>query len=121
MSERTILVVEDNDTMRHAMHDILAGAFPSSGVIATTNGKEAVVLTEKVQPDMVVMDSQLPYMDSAEAAKQIKEVNAKTKIVFISLSNNQSDQQMAKQAGADGYVQKDEGYLKLLRLVKTLL
>jgi DNA-binding NarL/FixJ family response regulator len=121
MKGQTILVVEDHEAMRRAVRDALIGAFPAAGVIAATNGLEAVSLSGMFRPEVVIIDRQLPYMDGVQATKRIKVALPNTIVVFFSLSDNPTDQRVAKEAGADGYVRKEQGFDELLKVVTRLL
>ena len=77
-------------------------------VSEATDGPEAVAKAQKLKPDVVVMDINLPGMDGLEAAKQIKEHCPDTSVVVITAYDDERRMFDAIQAGVTGYVLKDD-------------
>jgi len=70
------------------------------------NGREAIDTTLALKPDLVLMDISMPVMSGIEATRQIRRLSPATKIVIISMHDNQIISVQAKEAGAHGYVVK---------------
>jgi DNA-binding NarL/FixJ family response regulator len=70
------------------------------------NGKEAIEKALALNPDLVLMDISMPVMSGIEATRQIRRVSPVTKIVIVSLHDDESITAEAKSAGADAYVVK---------------
>jgi two-component system cell cycle response regulator DivK len=120
MSKR-ILVVEDQPDNRQILRDL----FESAGyeIIEAEDGQAGVVAAKAQQPDLILMDIQLPVMDGYEATRRIKadpDLRAIPLIVVTSYALS-GDDVKARAAGCDGYVTKPFSPRQLLAKVKEYL
>ncbi|MFP8644133.1 response regulator [Priestia aryabhattai] len=102
-----ILIVDDHAHAREGIRDILEEYEDFMIVGEGTNGQEAIELTEKLMPDIVLMDIGMPVMDGLEATKQIKLQFPYVKIVVITVSDDITDLFDALKKGAQGYLLKN--------------
>ena len=102
-----ILIVDDHAHAREGIRDILEEYEDFVIVGEGTNGQEAIELTEKLMPDIVLMDIGMPVMDGLEATKQIKLRFPYVKIVVITVSDDITDLFDALKKGAQGYLLKN--------------
>lgn len=102
-----ILIVDDHAHAREGIRDILEEYEDFIIVGEGTNGQEAIELTEKLMPDIVLMDIGMPVMDGLEATKQIKLQFPYVKIVVITVSDDITDLFDALKKGAQGYLLKN--------------
>ncbi|MEB4887451.1 MULTISPECIES: response regulator [Priestia] len=102
-----ILIVDDHAHAREGIRDILEGYEDFMIVGEGTNGQEAIELTEKLMPDIVLMDIKMPVMNGLEATKQIKLQFPYVKIVVITVSDDITDLFDALKKGAQGYLLKN--------------
>jgi two-component system cell cycle response regulator DivK len=118
---RRILVIEDQEDLRRILRDLLVGS--GYDVIEAADGAEGVAKAQDEQPDLILMDIQLPVLDGYEAARQIKENPrlAATPIIAVSSFAMKGDEEKARSAGCDHYVTKPYSPIQLLRTVRTLL
>lgn len=126
-----LLVAEDSATAREALLAILAGDGDIEVVGIAKDGIEAVVLTQRLRPDIVTMDIHMPALDGYEATRRIM-VEAPTPILIVSASVDANDAQAslnALRAGALGLSEKPslgddaeaaEGRTRFLELVRAL-
>lgn len=118
---KVVLIVEDDPKNLKLVRDLLQ----ISGYITleATDGARGVKLAKENEPDLVLMDIQLPEMDGLEAARILK-TSAKTKgIPFIALTSYamKGDDERLIQAGFDGYIAKPIDIHALLEMVKKYL
>ncbi|MBY0211841.1 response regulator transcription factor [Priestia megaterium] len=102
-----ILIVDDHAHAREGIRDILEEYEDFMIVGEGTNGQEAIELTEKLMPDIVLMDIKMPVMNGLEATKQIKLQFPYVKIVVITVSDDITDLFDALKKGAQGYLLKN--------------
>ncbi|NGY81458.1 response regulator transcription factor [Bacillus megaterium] len=102
-----ILIVDDHAHAREGIRDILEEYEDFIIVGEGTNGQKAIELTEKLMPDIVLMDIGMPVMDGLEATKQIKLRFPYVKIVVITVSDDITDLFDALKKGAQGYLLKN--------------
>lgn len=106
MSGERILVVEDNPKNLKLVRDVLE--YSGYEVIVATCGEDGVRLATQRQPDLILMDLQLPGIDGTEALRQIRETGAGSAVpvVAVTASAMDEDRDRAYAAGFDGYVHK---------------
>ena len=106
MSGERILVVEDNPKNLKLVRDVLQ--FSGYEVIEATCGEDGVRLAALEQPDLILMDLQLPGIDGTEALRRIRQSDAggAVPVVAVTAFAMSEDRDRAYAAGFDGYVQK---------------
>lgn len=76
-------------------------------IVATVkNGQEAVVETQRLDPDVLVIDISMPVIDGLQAARQLQGKKLRTRIVFLTVHEDEDFVNAAFAAGASGYVTK---------------
>jgi CheY-like chemotaxis protein len=116
-----ILIAEDERDIR----DLVAFTLRFAGheVFTATNGEEAVDMTPKVNPDIILMDVRMPRMTGYEACKVLKQ-NPDLKdipIVFLSAKGQEAEIQQGLDAGAEEYLLKPFAPDQLTSHVKAIL
>lgn len=103
-----ILIVDDQEIMRQGLQMIL-GHEPDLEVIGTAgNGEEALAFCQtQSQPDVVLMDIQMPIMNGVEATKAIKECNPEIRVVILTTFHDDAYIFDSLREGAHGYLLKD--------------
>ena len=86
-----------------------------------TDGLEAVQKAEELQPDLIVLDIGLPSLNGIEAARRIRKLSPKSKILFVSQESSADVVQEALALGALGYVVKADAGKELLTAVNALV
>jgi two-component system cell cycle response regulator DivK len=116
---KRILIVEDQEDNRQIMQDLLESA--GYEVIIAVNGHEGVAKAQSDNPDLVLMDIQLPGLDGYEAARRIREAGAAGKMPIIAVTSYAlgDDRRKALEAGCDDYVAKPVSPRDLLSKVRS--
>jgi two-component system chemotaxis response regulator CheY len=117
---RTALVVDDNSAIRQ----MIASAFLSDGfktIVEAENGREAVELAKKVQPDIITLDLSMPEMNGLEAAAEVHNLFPKTPIILFTLYGDGLSQTEAAKAGISLVLAKTTPLSMLLRMANRLL
>jgi DNA-binding NarL/FixJ family response regulator len=106
MFKNKVMIVDDHGVYRNGLRSLLADSFD---VIAeASEGGEAVDCAIAYKPDVVLMDVSLPGMDGIAATRKIKEHLCSTSVVILSGSDDDRQVFEAIEAGASGYVLKDD-------------
>jgi DNA-binding NarL/FixJ family response regulator len=109
-----VLLVDDHDLFRTGLRNLLE----ERGVVIAGEaaaGAEAVRLVRELAPDVVVMDLHMPGMSGIEAIKQIAGVAPLTRVLVLTISDQDDDVLDAILAGACGYLLKDSSVDELIR------
>ena len=115
-----ILIVDDTNLIRQALN-ICFQAEPDLKIVGTArNGKEAIGQIVKFNPDIVVMDMNMPEMDGLTATKIISEYISRTKVVILSSYSHQNYIERAFQAGASGYLLKSRPVEQLPEAIRLI-
>lgn len=116
-----ILVAEDDESFLETISLLLEqdDRFVVAG--RARNGREVVALAEKVAPDAVVVDIEMPVLDGVEATRRLREVAPDLPIVAVSGHDYEERVLEIRQAGADDYVRKARLAEELPRALAALL
>ena len=101
-----ILVADDHSLFRDGVASLLS-AWGHDIVGEARDGEEAVTLAAQLDPDLVLMDVRMPACNGVEATRRIKSARPETKIVMLTVSEDEDDLFGAIKAGAQGYLLKD--------------
>ena len=104
-----ILVVDDDPLYTEAAEAILAQDGRVEVVGCAGNGREAVERALSLQPDVVLMDIQMPLLDGIEATRCLRRVLPSARIVLVSSSTSTADRRRAREAGAFAAIGKGLG------------
>ena len=101
----SLLIVDDNDAMRRLIKALVGGL--ASVIYECTDGVQALEMYERFHPDLILMDIEMVEMDGLTATQQIIAAYPETKIVMVTKYGNERLREAARQAGACGYVLKE--------------
>lgn len=101
-----VMLVDDKPLMRNGIASLLR-AHGHEVVAEANDGQEALDLVERASPDLILMDIQMPVMGGLEATRLIKSQHPDTKIVILTVSDDENDLFEAVKSGAHGYLLKD--------------
>jgi two-component system cell cycle response regulator DivK len=116
-----VLVVEDNAANMTLATFLLQSA--GHIVISATDAEAGLTLARAEQPDLILMDIQLPGMDGLEATAQLKRDEATRAIPVIALTAlvMKGDEERIRAAGCDGYIAKPMHYREFLTTIAAQL
>ena len=113
-----VMVADDHAIVREGLKHVLeqSGEFEVVGQAA--DGEEAVKVAAEVAPDVVVMDVMMPLKDGVEACREIMESAPETRVVMLTVADEETAVLEAVAAGATGYLQKETDRERLLSTVR---
>jgi DNA-binding NarL/FixJ family response regulator len=120
VSSIRILIVEDHEPFRRFVCSTLEKRPELQIVGEVADGLEAVQKAGELQPDLILLDVGLPSLNGIEAARQIRTLSPKSKILFVSQESSADLVQEALALGAMGYVAKTNAGIELLAAVKAV-
>lgn len=116
----SVLVVEDYEPFRRFIFSML-GRRPQLRIVGeVSDGLEAVKKAQELQPGLILLDIGLPTLSGIEAARQIRRVSPKSKIVCVSQESSSDVVQEVLTIGALGYVVKTNAGSELLAAVEAV-
>ena len=114
-----VLVADDQALVREGLMTLLDAAPDITPVAAAADGEEAVALSARHRPDVVLMDLRMPRLDGVEATRRIREAQPETEIVVLTTHADEDSILDALRAGARGYLTKDAGIAEISRAVHS--
>ena len=120
MMSVTILIADDNDVFRREMKLLLEGE-SEVYVVEAGNGEEALRLTQELRPEVVLMDIVMPRMDGLEATRQIKAVQPETKVIILTVYDEEPYRKAARESSADAFLLKQNVMAELIPTIGALV
>ncbi len=90
-------------------------------IASAKNGKEALTLIKAHQPDIAILDIQMPLLSGLEVAKQCKDAELKTKIVIITFEKSETLYNKARSLGIYGYILKEQAMAELEQCISNIV
>ena len=115
-----ILIVDDIKILCQGLEAILKQDKELCVLGSAQNGKQAVELCEKLRPDVVLMDMNMPEYDGGYAARQIKQLGYEVKILVLTTFDDEETVQKAISSGVDGYILKEMDEIKIIQSIKSV-
>ena len=115
-----ILIADDHTLFRDGLRSLF-NSLPDTEVIGeAATGAEAVSLAEKLQPDVVLMDIQMPDLNGIDATRQIVQASPHVGVIVITMFEDDDSVFAAMRAGARGYVLKGADQEEMLRAIRAV-
>lgn len=116
----SIVIIDDHQLFREGVKRILDFESSFEVVAEGDDGDEAVELVQANNPDVVIMDINMPNINGVEATRQLIEANPKTKVIILSIHDDESYVTHALKSGANGYLLKEMDADSLVEAVKVV-
>ncbi|WP_330210889.1 response regulator transcription factor [Pseudomonas sp. AM4(2022)] len=115
-----IVIVDDHPLMRMAVRVMLEGEGHTI-MAEVDNGVDALETVRKLLPDLIVLDLSIPKMDGLSVIAHLKAIGISTKVLILTSGDTSNFAVRSLQAGADGFVCKDDSLDELVGAVKAVL
>ena len=112
-----VVVADDHSLFRYGLKAMLANAEGFDVVGEATTGEEAVKKVTELEPDIVLMDIQMPGINGIEATRRILETNPRVGVVVVTMFEDDDSVFAAMRAGARGYVLKGADVEEVLKVL----
>lgn len=120
MMTTKIVIIDDHQLFREGVKRILDFEKTFEVVAEGDDGSEAVELVEKYNPDVVIMDINMPETNGVEATKQLIEKYPDTKVIILSIHDDENYVTHALKTGASGYLLKEMDADALIEAVRVV-
>lgn len=115
-----VLIADDHAVVREGIRSVLGRDSGFEIVGEAVDGRRAVTLSRKLEPDVIVLDLSMPELSGFEAAEQIRRAAPKTRILVLSIHDREEYVTRSAEAGAHGYLRKDSSPVELRDAVRLL-
>ena len=120
MKTITVLIAEDHAVVRGGLRALLTAEADIQVIGEAENGRQAVTMTNKLRPDVVVMDIAMPLLNGLEATRQILKSAPDTKVLMLSAHNDDEYVEQTMAWGAAGYLVKQSSAHLLSKAIRDV-
>ena len=120
MDRLRILIADDHLLFRDGLRALLAAAPNTELVGEAATGEEAITLAAELQPDVIVMDLQMPSVNGIEATRRIVQASPHVGVLVVTMFEDDGSVFAAMRAGARGYLLKGAKYDEMLRAIRAV-
>ena len=114
-----VVLADDHQIMRDGLVALL-DALPGMEVVGTaSDGREAILAARETEPDVVVMDIQMPHLDGIEATRQVVAARPETAVVILTMNEDDDTIMGALRAGARGYLLKGSSAAEVQQAIRA--
>ena len=120
MEEVRFVIADDHEIVREGLRSLIEKQPGWKVVGEATNGRDAVEKTKELNPDIAVLDIQMPLLDGVEATRQIRANGGQTKVLILTMHESGAMIRRVIDAGARGYIWKADSGREFVAGVKAL-
>ena len=120
MNNISVSIVEDLDEIRNALKILIGGSEGFSCEYTYDNGNNAVIQLPKINPDVVLMDINMPGKNGIECVQELKSLMPQTQFMMCTVYDDDDHIFEALQAGATGYILKRTSPAQILEAIRDL-
>jgi DNA-binding NarL/FixJ family response regulator len=120
MEPMTVLIADDHQFFRDGVRALLDAQLDMECVGEAATGEEVIRLSAEVQPDVVLMDVQMPGMSGVEATRQIVSSSPQIRVLVVTMFEDDHLVFAAMRAGARGYILKGTRHEDMVRAIRAV-
>ena len=120
MEPLRLLIADDHPLFRHGIRVLLEAALGFEVVGEAKTGEETISLAASLQPDVILMDIQMPDVSGIEATRRILYTSPHIRVLMVTMFEDDASVFTAMRAGARGYILKDAEKADLLRAIRAV-
>ena len=103
----SIIVIDDHPLIRRGIKDLVCLDDSFNVIAEADNGNDGLEMANKLQPDIILLDLNMQIMDGLKTLQAIKSAEIDSRVIILTVSDNEKDIVATLRAGADGYLLKD--------------
>jgi len=115
-----ILIADDHGVLRAGLRALLSAEPELEVVDEASSGNEALSLADELQPDLILLDISMPDLGGIEVTRRLKEMLPNTRVLILTVHEDESLLQEAIQAGASGYIVKRAVESELIDAIRAV-
>ena len=116
----TVFIADDHAVMREGLRLILQAEGDITVIGDAPDGRQAVRETQRLAPDVVILDIAMPVLNGIEATAQISNSKAATRVIILSMHSSKEHIFRALEAGAMGYLLKESAGKEMVKAVRAV-
>ncbi len=116
-----VMLADDHALMREGIKHLLEFDGSIEVIEEANNGKECLEKLEKIEPDILLLDINMPDMNGIEVLEELKKQNKQIKILMLTVHSEVEYLIKAIDIGANGYILKDSGSLELKQAINVIM
>jgi DNA-binding NarL/FixJ family response regulator len=120
MDQLRVLIADDHPLFRNGMRALLSSDPDMEVVGIATNGDEVISLASSLQPEVILMDLQMPGIGGIEATRRILHTSPHIRILVVTMFEDDHSVFASLRAGARGYILKDADEEEILRAIRAV-
>lgn len=121
MSDITkIVLADDHALVRDGIRSLLESENDLKVIGEASNGKEAIDLVNKIQPDLLIIDIRMPVLNGIDAVEELTKLNTDVKCIILSMHDSEEYILKSISAGANGYLLKDTDKSEFIKAIHTV-
>lgn len=117
----TIIIADDHDIVRRGLQSLLLAESDLTVIGEASDGLATSELVERLHPDILIVDIVMPLLDGLEVTRRTIQYSPQTRVIVLSMHDDESYVLEALRAGAKGYVLKGSTSQELVKAVREVL
>ena len=120
MAKIRVLLTDDHTLFRQGMRTLLSAEPDIEIAGEASNASDAITFAQELRPDIVLMDVGMPGLSSFEATRQIRKQRLETRVIFLSMYDDEDYLSESVEIGASGYILKDSPADQLVSAIREV-
>jgi len=117
----SVIIADDHELLRRGIRSLIGKRTDMKVVAEAENGRTTLKLVQKLSPDVVVMDINMPDLNGIEATRQVLDNSPGVKILALSMHSDKVFIREMLKAGASGYMLKDSAFSELVNAIHVVV
>jgi len=120
ISTITVLLADDHPLVQDGIRTRFEDIEDIEVIDVANNGRELLEKAQKLQPDIIIADISMPYINGLEATRLLSQSNPEIKVLILTMHDNREYMQNALDSGAKGYILKDQPAHEMINAVRSI-